>query len=293
MRPRHIKWLILLIPTLTIGLWEYIRHEFLLPYLSMDAGNWLAPVIVFGVTLAVIVPLFSLLEETEEELNASMRSEAVLREREKFARELHDGVAQSLFLLSVQADRLQRGVAEGAADIGAELTGLRRTIRETDEYVRQAIAGLRGDPDAAGEEPWTDTIRSMFGEFERNTRCMLDWRWELPDRLLGPREKIELFSSLREGLMNVRKHAKDAANVRVRAAADRSGGWTLTVADDGTEFPQEDGGSERFGLDMIRRRAAEFGWLVSFGREGSWTVLSISKPGGGGKDAAVSGVDRR
>ena len=44
---KQMKWLILIIPTLTIGIWEYVRHEFLLPYISMDLGNLLAPVIVF------------------------------------------------------------------------------------------------------------------------------------------------------------------------------------------------------------------------------------------------------
>ncbi|MGP3788041.1 hypothetical protein [Paenibacillus sp. 1A_MP2] len=40
---KQIKWMILLVPTFTVGLWEYIRHQFLMPYLSMDAGNWLTP----------------------------------------------------------------------------------------------------------------------------------------------------------------------------------------------------------------------------------------------------------
>ena len=50
MRNGRLKWLILLIPTLTIGLWEYVRHAFLLPYMSMEHGNFLAPFIVLAVT---------------------------------------------------------------------------------------------------------------------------------------------------------------------------------------------------------------------------------------------------
>ncbi|SEA16123.1 two-component system, NarL family, nitrate/nitrite sensor histidine kinase NarQ [Thalassobacillus cyri] len=49
----QIKWLILLVPAVAIGLWEYIRHEFLLPYLSMNAGNLLSPFIVLAITLLV------------------------------------------------------------------------------------------------------------------------------------------------------------------------------------------------------------------------------------------------
>lgn len=41
---KQIKRLILILPTITIGVWEYVRHQFLLPYISMEAGNWLTPV---------------------------------------------------------------------------------------------------------------------------------------------------------------------------------------------------------------------------------------------------------
>ncbi|WP_269431669.1 hypothetical protein [Bacillus sp. JCM 19034] len=39
---KQIKWLILLIPTLTSAAWEYVRHEYLLPYISMEVGNLLS-----------------------------------------------------------------------------------------------------------------------------------------------------------------------------------------------------------------------------------------------------------
>lgn len=59
---KQIKWMILLIPTITVGLWEYIRHQFLMPYLSMDAGNWLTPVIVYLVSVTLLSRLFLMLE---------------------------------------------------------------------------------------------------------------------------------------------------------------------------------------------------------------------------------------
>ena len=55
---KQIKWMILLIPTFTVGIWEYIRHQFLMPYLSMDAGNWLTPVIVYLVSVTLLSRLF-------------------------------------------------------------------------------------------------------------------------------------------------------------------------------------------------------------------------------------------
>jgi len=98
---KQIKWLILIIPTLTIGLWEYVRHDFLLPYISMELGNVLAPIIVFLVTILFLTQLFDILERNQKELERAKALQAALEEREKIARELHDGIAQSLFLINV------------------------------------------------------------------------------------------------------------------------------------------------------------------------------------------------
>lgn len=90
MKYKQIKWLILTIPTITIALWEYIRHKFLLSYISMDMGNILSPILVFIVTLVFLRHLFSILEKIQEELRQEKTKKAALIEREKLARELHD-----------------------------------------------------------------------------------------------------------------------------------------------------------------------------------------------------------
>jgi two-component system nitrate/nitrite sensor histidine kinase NarQ len=100
---KQIKWMILLIPTLTVGLWEYVRHQFLLPYISMNLGNWLTPVIVYVVSITLLTRLFLILERIQKELEHERAAKVALESREKLAKELHDGIAQSLFLLSVKA----------------------------------------------------------------------------------------------------------------------------------------------------------------------------------------------
>ncbi|WP_172197537.1 sensor histidine kinase [Saccharibacillus qingshengii] len=137
----QIKWLILFLPTVVVGLWEYVRHQFLMPVLSMDAGNLLTPVLVFLVSVTLLRRLFAMLERMQSELAQARGIKANLEAREELARELHDGIAQSLFLLSVKLDRMEKSA--GAAGLGDELGTVRRTVHEVNRYVRQALANLR------------------------------------------------------------------------------------------------------------------------------------------------------
>jgi two-component system nitrate/nitrite sensor histidine kinase NarQ len=268
---KQIKWLILIIPTLTIGLWEYVRHQFLLPYISMELGNWLAPVIVFTVTVIFLTQLFSLLEDMQEELKEARAEKAALEEREKMARELHDGIAQSLFLLAVQVDVLDKRNT-GAE---AEIRTFRQTVHEVNGYVRQAIANLR-DPVSPDTLPWMELMKSLPMDLAAETGIRADWSWKLPEEKLSAKEKVELYASLREALLNVRKHA-DAEHVRI-SSEECGSGWICAVSDDGKGF---DGDNlwltDKFGLKIMRERAVEMGWTFELVREHGISVFRIRK----------------
>ncbi|WP_027091654.1 sensor histidine kinase [Cohnella thermotolerans] len=274
---QKIKWLILLTPTLTIGLWEYIRHAFLLPYLSMELGNFLAPFIVLAVTLTLVLGLFRRLEQSQSDLQREKSTNAALEERERLARELHDGIAQSLFLLAVKLDQLDRAATEEAV---RRLSGeLRETVRDVNDDVRQAIANLRLPPSAA-EAAWVVPLRELLGETADIIEAKAEFRWSIPDDSLTNKEKVELHACLREALINVRKHAK-AREVTVVGEATPQGGFRCAVEDDGVGFdgdPFEIRG--RFGLRMVRDRAKRMGWSFAAERRDGRTVVELVKEGG-------------
>ncbi|WP_309120797.1 histidine kinase [Paenibacillus sp.] len=268
---RQIKWLILIVPSLTIGIWEFVRHEFHIPYLSMELGNILAPFIVLGATLAISLPLFRMLEHSQRQLQAARELQSTLEERERIARELHDGIAQSLFLLAVKADRLESGDGSAAESI-------RQIVHRVNDYVRQAIASLRFAP-ATQSLPWTEMLHRLFAEAgDAGLDVQVDWR--LPEATLSVREKVELYACLREALANVQKHA-DARAAFVRSEAT-DGGWTCSVADDGrgpdaaNEAATGDGRG-RYGLSIVRERAAAMGWRFALEREAERTIFTIWK----------------
>lgn len=269
---RQLKWLILIIPTVTTGAWEYVRHQYLLPYISMDMGNWLSPLIVFTVTMTLLLSLFSRMERMQEELTQERAAKVRLEEREHIARELHDGIAQSLFLLSVKTNQLEKQQPE----LDGNLQGVKETLRRVHDDVRQSISNLRNPPrlDAL---PWEQTIQELIQDFQMLTGTGVDVRWEVPEDSLTAKEKIEISNTLRELLMNVRKHAH-ANRVTVDFCAVGRNGWTLQVRDDGQGFQQEPfAQSACYGLRMIRERAVAMGGALDIRREAELTVVELRK----------------
>lgn len=269
MSSRQIKWLILLIPTITIGLWEYVRHQFLLPYISMELGNWLAPVIVFVVTMLVVRKLLNRLEQMQEELQQARSMQAAMQEREHIARELHDGIAQSLFLMSVKMDQWER---RSPGD--GESEAIRQKLFEINEYVRQAIASLRYPPQPAAM-PWKESIDQLLEQFSQEAGLPAELKWRVSEAAFAPKDKVALYAAIREALSNVQKHAR-ASRVDV-AAEPLEDGWIFRVIDDGIGFegdPLRRKGS--YGLKMLRDRAEEMGWRMKLERRDGRTIVELT-----------------
>ncbi|MCQ6559613.1 sensor histidine kinase [Paenibacillus mendelii] len=277
----RIKWLILSIPTITIALWEYVRHAFLLPYISMDLGNLLAPIIVLLVTVTLVRMLMGMLEKVHKSLQQERAVKAGLMEREQLARELHDGISQSLFLLSVKLDRLEQETAGGQA--AETVTQLRSTVRHVYEDVRQSIASLRTEP-AVADVQWIQAVKQMADDFARiGLPVQVDWR--LPDAMLTNKEKVELLAIIREAMFNVQKHAR-ASRMKVRAAAE-DGGFRCSVVDDGIGANlTELGAKGRYGVRMMKDRASAMGWRLDIapasGEDGmNGLAVEVTKEGSG------------
>ncbi|GGD48886.1 sensor histidine kinase [Paenibacillus nasutitermitis] len=262
----RIKWLILWMPTLTIALWEYVRHTFLLPYISMDLGNLLAPVIVLTVTATLGRKLFRMLEQTSESLQLEKMTKAALLEREQLARELHDGISQSLFLLSVKLDKLEQVQDNESGRETREQ--IRQTVRYVYEDVRQSIAGLRSEPSMT-EVQWLESVRKMAEDLRLGgLEVKMDWR--IAERSLATKEKIELLAIVREAMLNVQKHASASSLiVTAESTGDSAGegsGFRCVVEDDGAGASEKQLYAKgRFGIRMMQDRAKAMGWTFQIG----------------------------
>jgi signal transduction histidine kinase len=155
---------------------------------------------------------------------------AVLRERARLARAMHDDIGHALVLLNVRLEAAQLLYAQDPARGAAELEATRELIRATMADLRRAIADLRA-PAAA-----YDDLPASLGQLAQQTRqragievacCVTDEVNALP-----PAAREALWYVAREALVNVEQHAAAAS---VSLALERAGDWwLLRVADDGS-----------------------------------------------------------
>ncbi|CAM4472722.1 two-component system nitrate/nitrite sensor histidine kinase NarQ [Paenibacillus endophyticus] len=262
---KWLKWLILWIPTVAIGLWEYLRHALLLPFISMDLGNVLAPVFVFVITLTLLRALFAKLESMQESLQRERVVKAAFEEREQLARELHDGISQSLFMLSVKLDKLER--AKTVDDMQQTTEQMRKTVRHVYDDVRQSIANLQELPIPA-DLSWMQSIHHFTAEMEQSCGIRTKVEWHLQEGVLSHKQKVELLAIMREALMNVQKHAK-AEQIVIRCESGQE--WDAqpavfccSIADDGVGAPAEKLYEKgKYGVKMMQERADAMGWSLS------------------------------
>ncbi|MEU0884354.1 histidine kinase [Lentzea sp. NPDC005914] len=183
--------------------------------------------------------------------------QAVIDERRRLAREIHDVLANSLSgqIAHLEATRLlleQQGDTELVLDRVAMAGDLaRRGLEEA----RQAVEALRGT-----QEPLTVQLGKLATEFHEATgkRCYL----ALPDTgeepSLAPEVALTLVRTAQEALSNVRKHAPDAA---VSMTFTRNEGWVeLEVRNTGSFECRGDGRTgQGYGLVGMRERAELLG----------------------------------
>jgi len=190
---------------------------------------------------------------TSAQLREAGRQRAVLDERERIAREMHDSLAQVLGSTHLRL-RLIESTATVAGDpaVHAEISDLADTCHEAYLDVRESILGLR---DSAKRHGLEETLQTFLTKYARTSgvRATLDNR--LDRRLtLSPPCEVHIIRVIQEALTNVRKHA-GAREVVVRITEDDSG-TVFQVEDDGDGFDPAGQDGDGFGLYTMRDRMA-------------------------------------
>ena len=202
------------------------------------------------------------------------RFAAVLEERTRVAREMHDTVIQGCSTVSVlleASDSLQ-----GDRQAATELTGLaRRQIQNTIREARQAILDLRQT--SSKEENLADGLRQMTEAASRDFGQSVNLEVNGNPPSLARSHVYQLLMVTREALHNALIHAH-ARRVEVQLKHD-VGAVTILVKDDGRGLPPElASGAEvgHFGLKGMRERMIHLGGSLAIeSRPSSGTVVTM------------------
>lgn len=179
---------------------------------------------------------------------------AILAERERLAREMHDGLAQVLGATHLRLRALgSRPEVRGARAIATELADLADLSQEAYRDVREAILGLR-----ESSRVDRDLLHSLRAYLEKYSRqCGIATSLETADDgelVLPPHSEMQVIRVIQEALTNVRKHSgASSATVQICASAHTA---TFVVEDDGQGFELLGGRRDRdgFGLQTMRER---------------------------------------
>jgi signal transduction histidine kinase len=240
----------------------------------MDWPSFIREAGVFWLALVFLVLLSQAMVKAErssaalDEANRALRSYAAqseefatARERNRIAREIHDGLGHYLTTIHMQLQAARSILSSDPQRSDQTLAKAQHLAQEALSDVRRSVAALRAE-----REPLPTALAKLA---EASEAAGLPTTFSLIGmaRALDPPEEQALYRAAQEGLTNVRKHAW-ASSATLSVDFSAAGRVRLTVADDGRGAADTAGG---FGLLGLRERVELL--------DGSLTVRSA--PGAG------------
>ncbi|MEM8535546.1 MAG: GAF domain-containing sensor histidine kinase [Chloroflexota bacterium] len=196
--------------------------------------------------------LASTIDSRQQQVLAGKQSEqlAVLEERQRLARELHDSVTQSLFGMSLLAQALPELWEIDRDEAHQSLRQIQQLTRESLAEMRALLFELR--PADVEKQNLAFMLKKHMTAFEQRTGLIVTSA--ITEDTALPETVIHAFSRIaQEALNNIARHANAR---RVWLSLSMKGWTTLKIQDDGQGFVPEQVGVGHLGLISIRERAA-------------------------------------
>ncbi len=207
----------------------------------------------------------------EEQTRRAREEAAVLAERGRISRELHDVLAHTLSGLAVQLEGARLLAAHTGADprLVEQISSAQGLARSGMSGARRAVAILRGD-----ELPGTGQIPELVEQARLATGAPVTYTVVGDPVPLSPENGLSLYRAVQEALANVAKHAQGASTQ-----------VTLTWSQDRVEVEVLDAGGESaglpsggFGLAGLAERAALAGGRLETGPVGTGWRVHLTMP---------------
>jgi signal transduction histidine kinase len=225
---------------------------------------------------AVVAEVTAVTEPAALRLEAALlfddvRSLATNEERQRLAREIHDGVAQELVMVGYGIDNAQATLPEGAEEAAEELRTLRGEVTRVITELRLSLFELRSEVDRNGG------LAAAIAEYARtlgtSAGLRVHFTFDESTARLPAATEAELLRIAQEAITNARKHA-GASNLWVTCTVDPPYA-EIEVSDDGKGFA-DDRPDGRYGLTIMAERAERIrGRLKITPRHPSGTTVAV------------------
>ncbi len=194
-----------------------------------------------------------------------LRARAIEAERSRIARDLHDGILQTLLSIEIQLDVLRRRLPTAPEQAASSIANLQQTVKNEGAELRKTVTDLR--PLRVQSADLVDLMRGFAERYRNESTIAMDLLIDSTQLRAPDRVCREIFQIYREALNNIKKHAK-ASHVVVKLSQDDS--RLVLVVDDngeGFSFAGRFSGDEldrlRLGPISIKERARTVGGVLT------------------------------
>jgi signal transduction histidine kinase len=282
---------------LIIGALSQLQYAIVPPsYFGLVSGGDLLRVAFYGYLVLVFdADTLSTMRDLKtsrvrlEEVRDTDLARVVVAERARLAREVHDGLAQDLWLAKLRVGRLVKAVGDPPT-FDKEALALEAAVDDAIAETRLAIVAMNVRPD----EP--QDLETALGRYVRDLTQRMDipvtFRAETGIPPLSPQASEEILRAVHEALTNVRRHA-EASTAKV--VLDAEGQMVrVSIEDDGRGIPP--GAAEKstgYGLTSMRQRVESIGGQLRLESHGWGTRVVVEVPIPSDEGIGSGGVEGR
>jgi signal transduction histidine kinase len=265
--PMNVPRIVQAMRTAGVSLAVYaLAAGLLVPPIGFFPGNWLnsesfsrifiltPPIVRALIGLVIAMSTIRALEifdvETARQIEAIEEQQLLASERERLARELHDGALQKVYTAGLLVQSAKK-LVEAESPIEGRLATAVGVLDDAIADLRQNLGELR--PPKRAAVPLEQALRSLAEDPRFSSLVKIDLDLNIPEaKVLSMEQSIHVLAVMQEALANAVRHAR-ASRVRI-TARPADGRLVLSIRDDGTGIPLQV--VEGHGLRNMRERAA-------------------------------------
>ncbi|ASN06575.1 sensor histidine kinase [Virgibacillus necropolis] len=206
--------------------------------------------------------------DAKADLAKSAHKAAVIEERQRLARDLHDSVSQQLFGVTMMAEASLKQIDKNPVIAKEQLENVAASALQAQTEMRALLLHLR--PVHLSGDPLPTGLKKLIEELKQ--KSTLNFKVEIDEAIKLPETTEEhVFRIIQESLSNILRHA-EANEVKVKLSM-RSNELFIHIADNGQGFHVDEDSNRKtsYGLKTMKERSEELG--------GTFTIRSVQGEG--------------